>query len=67
MAQRLATGQPLTIVAIGSSSTAGAGASKPELNYPSRLQAELAARCPRQRIIVRKLAVLDTLVHVSNR
>lgn len=57
VAQRLATGQPLTIVAIGSSSTAGAGASKPELNYPSRLQAELAARFPRQRIIVRNRGV----------
>jgi lysophospholipase L1-like esterase len=49
---RLAGGQPLTIVAIGSSSTAGAGASKPELNYPNRLRAELAARFPRQKITV---------------
>lgn len=49
---KLASGQPLTIVAIGSSSTAGAGASKPELNYPNRLQAELAARFPRQKITV---------------
>jgi lysophospholipase L1-like esterase len=50
VAQKLAGGQPLTIVAIGSSSTAGAGASKPEFNYPNRLQAELAAKFPRQKI-----------------
>ena len=31
----------IKIVAIGSSSTAGAGASSPEANYPSRLEAEL--------------------------
>jgi lysophospholipase L1-like esterase len=52
VSRRLAGGQPLTIVAIGSSSTAGAGASKPELNYPNRLQAELAAHFPRQKITV---------------
>jgi len=50
VANKLAAGQPLTIVAIGSSSTAGAGASKPEFNYPNRLQAELAASFPRQKI-----------------
>jgi lysophospholipase L1-like esterase len=52
VARKLAAGQPLTIVAIGSSSTAGAGASKPEFSYPSRLQAELGARFPRQKIVV---------------
>ena len=52
VANRLAGGQPLTIVAIGSSSTAGAGASKPELNYPNRLSAELTAKFPRQKITV---------------
>jgi len=40
-ARRLASGQPLVIVAIGSSSTAGAGASSPAFSYPSRLAAEL--------------------------
>ena len=50
VANKLAAGQPLKIVAIGSSSTAGAGASKPELNYPNRLHAELAASFPRQKI-----------------
>jgi lysophospholipase L1-like esterase len=40
-ARRLASGQPLAIVAIGSSSTAGAGASSPAFSYPSRLAVEL--------------------------
>jgi acyl-CoA thioesterase I len=43
---RLAAGRELTIVAIGSSSTAGYGASRPELSYPSRLETELEARFP---------------------
>jgi len=46
MARRVATGQPLTIMALGSSSTAGAGASSPAASYPSRLEAELKARFP---------------------
>jgi len=46
MARRVATGQPLTIMALGSSSTAGAGASSPVASYPSRLEAELKARFP---------------------
>jgi acyl-CoA thioesterase I len=44
IARRLASGEPLTIVAIGSSSTAGAGASSPAASYPSRLAAELKQR-----------------------
>ena len=40
-AQRLAAGLPITIVAIGSSSTAGAGASSPARTYPNRLGAAL--------------------------
>src|SRR5262245_56548125 len=39
--QRIAAGQSLTIVAIGSSSTYGAGASSQEQAYPSRLAVEL--------------------------
>src|SRR5687767_4730853 len=50
--QRLAAGLPLTIVAIGSSSTAGAGASSPAMNYPSRLAVELKALLPRANINV---------------
>jgi lysophospholipase L1-like esterase len=52
MAQRIAGGQPLTIVAIGSSSTAGAGASAPAMSYPSRLEVELKALLPRLDITV---------------
>jgi acyl-CoA thioesterase I len=36
----------VTIVALGSSSTAGAGASAPTASYPSRLEAELRQRFP---------------------
>jgi lysophospholipase L1-like esterase len=52
VAQRIAGGQSLTIVAIGSSSTFGAGASSPEHNYPSRLAAELQAAYPKMSITV---------------
>jgi acyl-CoA thioesterase I len=45
-ALRLAAGQSLTIVALGSSSTYGTGATKPENSYPSRLAALLRARYP---------------------
>jgi lysophospholipase L1-like esterase len=48
----LVMGEPLTIVAIGSSSTAGAGASSPAATYPSRLEADLRARFPGRRITV---------------
>src|SRR5689334_14173361 len=41
LAQRIAAGQPIKIVAIGSSSTAGAGASSAAMTYPSRLAVEL--------------------------
>ena len=51
-AKRLASGEPLKIVAIGSSSTAGAGASSPAHSYPSRLAVELAALFPKQQISV---------------
>ena len=51
-ARRLASGEPLTIVAIGSSSTAGAGASSPEASYPSRLAVELKQRFPAADITV---------------
>lgn len=44
--ERIAQGKPLKIVAIGSSSTSGAGASSPVATYPSRLEAELKARLP---------------------
>jgi lysophospholipase L1-like esterase len=52
VAQKLSSGKPINIVAVGSSSTAGAGASSPAANYPSRLQAELAQRFPGRTINV---------------
>ena len=52
VAQRIANGKPLTIVALGSSSTAGAGASSPSASYPSRLESELKARFPEQPVAV---------------
>ena len=51
-ARRLAGGEPLTVVAVGSSSTAGAGASSPDASYPSRLAVELKQRFPLQDITV---------------
>jgi lysophospholipase L1-like esterase len=47
-AARLARRAPLTIVAFGSSSTEGAGASAPDRSYPGRLETALGARCPRR-------------------
>jgi len=52
VAQRLAGGLPITIVAIGSSSTQGAGASTPDHSYPSRLAVELKTLFPRTTIRV---------------
>ncbi|MEX0589740.1 MAG: SGNH/GDSL hydrolase family protein [Xanthobacteraceae bacterium] len=49
---RLAHGDPVTILAIGSSSTAGTGASRIEFNYPSRLEAELHRLLPNARLRV---------------
>ncbi len=45
-ALRIHLGKPLTIVAIGSSSTLGVGASAPAMNYPSLLEQELRERFP---------------------
>jgi acyl-CoA thioesterase-1 len=42
----LDAGAPLTIVALGSSSTEGAGASSREASYPARLEGLLRARLP---------------------
>ena len=52
VAMKLAAGQPITIVAVGSSSTAGAGASSPAGSYPSRLQVYLSEQFPRQKFTV---------------
>src|SRR5471032_1029383 len=50
--RRLAAGLPLTIVAIGSSSTAGAGASSPDHSYPSQLAVEFQQLFPGHPITV---------------
>lgn len=49
---RLRQGEPLNIVAIGSSSTAGAGASSVAHSYPSQLEDELQRLFPRSNIAV---------------
>jgi acyl-CoA thioesterase-1 len=48
----LAAGDPLVIVAVGSSSTSGAGASSPAHTYPARLEAELRTLFPAADITV---------------
>ena len=52
VAQKLSAGASITIVAIGSSSTAGTGASSPAANYPSRLAVELKRLFPTHAITV---------------
>jgi acyl-CoA thioesterase I len=50
--RRLDSGKPLVIVAVGSSSTAGAGASSAQASYPSRLAVELKKLFPGRAIVV---------------
>jgi len=45
-AHKLASEEPITIVAVGSSSTAGAGASSAAASYPNQLAAELKQHFP---------------------
>jgi lysophospholipase L1-like esterase len=52
VASKLAAGQPVVIVAFGSSSTDGYGASSPEFKYPNRLAAQLRRRYPTADITV---------------
>ena len=52
MALRVTGGLPVKIVAIGSSSTYGAGASTPAGSYPSRLEAELKLHFPGHELTV---------------
>src|SRR3954451_3947256 len=51
-ARIIARGDPLSIVALGSSSTAGAYASTPATTYPARLEIELRVRFPKNAITV---------------
>ncbi|TAI66881.1 SGNH/GDSL hydrolase family protein [Bradyrhizobium sp. Leo170] len=46
VASKLAAGQPVTIIAFGSSSTQGYGSSAPEFTYPNRLAAQLHRQYP---------------------
>lgn len=52
VASKLVAGQPVVIVAFGSSSTAGYGASSPDFNYPNRLAAQLRRQYPTANITV---------------
>jgi lysophospholipase L1-like esterase len=57
VADHLASSQQIVIVALGSSSTAGVGASSPDNSYPSRLAAELSQVFPFHRALVRNRGV----------
>jgi lysophospholipase L1-like esterase len=52
VAQRLIAGEPVMIVAFGSSSTQGHGVTSPEFTYPNRLAAQLRRQYPGASIIV---------------
>jgi len=52
VAKKLVDGAPVVIIAFGSSSTAGTGASAPEFTYPSRLAAQLKRHYPTASITV---------------
>jgi lysophospholipase L1-like esterase len=52
VAGKLASGEPVVIIAFGSSSTAGYGATSPEFNYPNRLSAQLRRQYPSANITV---------------
>jgi lysophospholipase L1-like esterase len=52
VAKKLVAGEPVLIIAFGSSSTAGFGATAPEFNYPNRLAAQLKRQYPTADITV---------------
>jgi lysophospholipase L1-like esterase len=52
VANKLAAGGPVVIIAFGSSSTAGFGTSSPEFTYPNRLAAQLRRKYPTADITV---------------
>jgi len=52
VARKLNAGEPITIVALGSSSTAGYGTTSSTYTYPSRLAEQLRRKYPRARISV---------------
>lgn len=57
ISRALAEGRPIEIIALGSSSTAGSGASSPQASYPARLEAELLRRFPGRDIEVHNFGV----------
>src|ERR1700716_30752 len=52
VASKLASGEPVVIVAFGSSSTSGFGTTSPEFTYPNRLAAQLHRQYPSADITV---------------
>lgn len=52
VAHQVATGAPIKIVALGSSSTAGTGASSVQATYPAQLQLQLQRMFPRSAVTV---------------
>jgi lysophospholipase L1-like esterase len=52
VASKLATGEPVVIIAFGSSSTVGYGTTSPEFTYPNRLAAQLHRQYPSADITV---------------
>jgi len=52
VASRLASGEPVVIIAFGSSSTVGYGTTSPEFTYPNRLAAQLRRQYPTAEITV---------------
>jgi lysophospholipase L1-like esterase len=52
VASKLASGEPVVIVAFGSSSTSGFGSTSPEFTYPNRLAAQLHRQYPSADITV---------------
>lgn len=52
LSAKLRLGEPIKVVALGSSSTEGVGASSPRANYPSQFHAELQRLWPKNRITI---------------
>jgi len=52
VASKLIAGQPVTIIAFGSSSTQGYGSTSPDFTYPNRLAAQLKRAYPTADIVV---------------
>jgi acyl-CoA thioesterase I len=61
VSRSLAQGRPIEIIALGSSSTAGSGASSPQASYPARLEAELRRRFPGRDIEVQNFGTGGSL------